>query len=135
MSVTPQEALDALEAARDELGSLSGALFQISLALDGQGDEPGVEQQYQDYVDEYETGLWLKSQADDGLKLPSEAMRLKLARRDMDPILLARHDLLIRKRKRVQQRISDVSKIIEANRSILSALKEEAAGAGLRRAA
>ncbi|MDE2103212.1 MAG: hypothetical protein KGL39_38555 [Patescibacteria group bacterium] len=135
MTVTPQEALQQLEDARDELGKLSDALYQISVQLDGKDNEPGVEQQYQDFVDEHETGQWLKAQDDDGPKLPSEALRLKLARRDMDPVLLARHDLLIRKRKRVQQRISDVSKIIEANRSILSALKEEAQGAGIRRAA
>ena len=134
MTVTPQEALADLETARNELGQLSDALFQIGLALDGQGGEPGVEQQYQDFVDEYETGMWLKAQ-DGGPKLPSEALREKLARKAMDPNLLARHDALIRKRQRIRQRISDVSKIIEANRSILSALKEEAQGAGLRRAA
>lgn len=137
MSVTPQDALSELQKARDELAALSDALHKVNLVLDGTGTEDGVEKQYQDFIDEHEVGQWLKSQEEDGPRLPSEALRIKLARREMPADLLARHDMLTRKRKRIQERMSGVAKIVEANRSILSALKEEAAGSGssIRRAA
>lgn len=132
MSVTPQEALDELQRARDELGRLSDALFQVNCALDGTRTEHGLEKRYQDFIDEHEIGQWLKAQ-EAGTKLPSEALRIKLARKEMDADLLTRRDVLQRKRGRLKERISQVKEIIEADRSILSALKEEAQGAGVRR--
>ena len=81
--------------------------------------------EYQAFVDNYEVGLYLKSEADGGPKLPSEAMRLKLARREMAPDLLGARDGLARKRERIKQRIADLKSEIEAERSILSALKSE----------
>ena len=129
--VTPQEALDRLDAHSRELGDLSGALLEINRRLDD------VEREYQAFVDDFEVGLYLRSEEPDGPRLPSEAMRIKLARREMSPELLGRRDLLVRKRERIRQRISDLKAEIEADRSILSALKleAEASGAGLRRAA
>lgn len=136
MSVTPQQALADLEAARDELVRLSEAVFKIGQQLDGiNSADEGIEKQYQDFIDDWETGLWMKSQEEGGPKFPSEALRAKLARREMPAEILARRDLLVRKRDRIRQRISDVKATVEANRSILSALKEEAMGAGLKRAA
>jgi hypothetical protein len=129
--VTPQQALSRLDDHSIELGKLSGALFEVNQRLET------VEREYQDFVDDFEVGLWLKSQEDDGPKLPSEALRSKLARREMAPELLGRRDGLVRKRERIKQRIGDLKMEIEADRSILSALKleAEASGAGLRRAA
>ena len=129
--VTPQEALDRLDAHSRELGDLSGALLEINRRLDD------VEREYQAFVDDFEVGLYLRSEEPDGPRLPSEAMRAKLARREMSPELLGRRDGLVRKRERIRQRISDLKAEIEADRSILSALKleAEASGAGLRRAA
>lgn len=127
--VTPQQALARLEASRAELDRLSGALFEVEHRLDD------VEKDYQDFVDDFEVGLYLKSETADGPKLPSEAMRLKLARREMAPELLGRRDGLVRKRQRIRQRISDVKAMVEADRSILSALKTEADATGWRQAA
>lgn len=140
---TPIEALGRLETTAGELDALSKALTAVSRELDGvdvNGNplpEPGVEQRYQDFVDAYEVGLYEQCQADDGPKWPGEAMREKLARKDMAPELLGRRDGLVRKRERLKRRIGDVKVIIEAERSILSALKmeAEASGGGLRRAA
>jgi len=129
--VTPQEALDRLDDSRAELGRLSSALFEVNQRLDQ------VDHDYQEFIDNFEVGLYLKSEETDGPRLPSESMRQKLARREMDPELLGRRDGLIRKRERIRQRISDVKAMVEADRSILSALKVEAEASGnsLRRAA
>ena len=51
----------------------------------------------------------------------------------MAPELLGRHDGLVHKRERMRKRISDLRLVIEAERSILSALKMEAEGAGFGR--
>jgi hypothetical protein len=129
--VTPSQALERLDAHSVELGKLSAALFEVNQRLET------VEQSYQEFIDSYEVGLWLKAQEKNGPRLPSEALRLKLARREMAPELLGRRDGLVRKRERVKQRIGDLKTEIDADRSILSALKleSEAAGTGVRRAA
>jgi hypothetical protein len=128
---TPLEALDRLDAHARELDELSRGLAAIQREI-----EP-VEGEYQDFVDEYQVGLYLKSEEQDGPKLPSEAMRLKLARRAMAPELLGRRDGLIRKRDRMSKRIDDLGRICNAERSVLSALKEEmqATSVPVRRAA
>lgn len=116
---TPQEALGRLEAHAQELDRLSRALAQV------QRDLEQTEIEYQRHVDDYELGLYFKSEQEDGPRLPSEALRLKLARRAMDPELLGRRDGLVRKRDRLKQRIADLKAIVESERSILSALKVE----------
>ena len=128
---TPIEALDRLDAHAAELDELSRGLAELQRQL-----EP-IEVKYQDFVDAYEVGLYLKSEEDGGPKLPSEAMRLKLARREMAPELLGRRDGLIRKRDRMSKRIDDLARICNAERSVLSALKTEAeaSGGSVRRAA
>lgn len=128
---TPIEILDRLDGHSVELGQLSGALLEVNQRLEQ------VDGEYQKFVDEFEVGLWLQAQEDDGPKLPSEALRLKLARRAMDADLLGRRDGLMMKRERIRQRITDVKAMVEADRSILSALKveAEASAAGFRRAA
>ena len=125
------EALDRLDGHAKELDKLSTDLAEIQRRL-----EP-IEKEYQDFVDDFEVGLYLKSEEIDGRRLPSEAMRLKLARREMAPELLGRRDGLVRKRERMKQRIGDLKAIVEGERSILSALKTEAeaGGGGMRRAA
>ena len=87
-------------------------------------------------MDTYITGLWAKH-IEDGAKLPSEEIRLRLARKDMPPKLLGEYTDLKAQRKRLENRIRDIKTQVEAQRSILSALKTEAeaSGAGLRRAA
>lgn len=102
-----------------ELGSLSTKLAQVSRDL-----EP-VERQYHDFVDEFEVGLLLKSESDEDYRLPSAALRLKLAHRAMDPALLGRYMGLVNSRSRLQQRLRDLKAEVDAQRSILSSLKSE----------
>lgn len=116
---TPVEALDRLDGHAQELDTLSRGLAEVQRQL-----EP-IEVEYQTFVDDFEVGLYLKSEVVDGPRLPSEAMRLKLARRAMAPELLGRRDGLIRKRDRMSKRIDDLSRICNAERSVLSALKVE----------
>jgi hypothetical protein len=103
----------------NDLGDLSGMLARVSRDL-----EP-VEEQYRAFVDDFEVGLLLRSEDEDGYKLPSESLRIKLAHRKMDPALLGRYMGLTKSRERLQQRIRDLKAEIEAQRSILSALKVE----------
>lgn len=128
---TPVEALERLDGHAHELDQLSRGLAQLQRDL-----EP-VEAEYQESIDNFEIGLWLKSEEEGGPRLPSEALRHKLARREMAAGLLGRRDGLVRKRERIKQRISDLKTIVESERSVLSALKleAEAGGGGLRRAA
>ena len=102
-----------------ELDKMSRELFDIEKAL-----EP-VEAEYQQFVADFEVGLWLQSQQDDGPKLPSEALRTKLAHKKMDAALLGRRQGLIMQRDRIQERIRSVKSLVDAQRSILSALKTE----------
>ena len=120
---TPAEALARLDGHAAELDDLSKRLAGVQRQLEDS------DRTYQDFVDDYETGLYLKSKdpgVDDGPKLPSDAMRKLLARRAMDPELLGRRDGLIHKRDRLKQRIGDLKEVIQAERSVLSALKVEA---------
>ena len=54
----------------------------------------------EDFIDNFELGLYDKVLAEGG-KLPSEAMRLKLARREMPAELLGRREGLMRKQATV----------------------------------
>lgn len=122
---TALESLERLDRHAQELDTLSKTLAEVSCALES------VEKEYSDFVDAYEVGLYLKCE-EAGTRLPGEAMRLKLARREMSAVLLGRHDGLLRKRDRLRQRISDLKAEIEAERSILSALKTEMEAGGHR---
>jgi hypothetical protein len=113
------DARTALNRLAVELGDMSSKLAQVCRDL-----EP-VERDYSAFVDEFEVGLLLRSESDEGYKLPSAALRLKLAHRKMDPDLLGRYMGLVNSRSRLQQRLRDLKAEIEAQRSILSALKVE----------
>lgn len=115
--ITPGEALQRLDDHAKELEQLSEKLGLVSSALEA------AERDYQNFIDSFEVGMYLQYDAENK-RLPSEAMRLKLARREMRPELLGQRDELTRRRERIKQRISDIKVIIESERSILSALKE-----------
>lgn len=115
---TARESMDRLDKMARELGERSTQLAKVTRDL-----EP-VHREYTSFVDDFEIGLWKKHQDEDA-KFPSAAMRLKLAEREMDPALLGRHYGLEESRKRLMKRISDLRAEIEAERSILSALKTE----------
>lgn len=129
---TPLEAMNKLDDLATELANRSSELADVERKL-----EP-IEIAYQASVDDFEIGLW-KTYEDSGYKakLPSEAMRLKLAHKSMDPALLGRYVGLVHSRKRLEKRIRALGITVDAQRSILSALKVEmeASGSGMRRAA
>jgi hypothetical protein len=116
---TPADARGKLDALARELGDLAWKLADVERVL-----EP-VEAEYTKFVDDFETGLWFQHVSEEGAKLPPAAMRLKLAQRAMDPELLGRSVALTNSRKRLQERIRSLKAEIEAQRSILSALKVE----------
>ena len=112
------ECITKLRECAEELDHLSRSLHETERRL-----EP-TEVQYRTFVDDFEVGLW-KQHQDDGAKLPSEALRLKLAERAMDPALLGSYTGLVMARKRAEKRIKDLRSAVDAQRSILSALKVE----------
>lgn len=121
-----QEAMGRLNELAQELDDLSRALLKVEQDL-----EP-IDDQYQAFVDAFEVGLWQKSQDNDSFRLPSEAMRSKLAHRDMPAELLGRHRGLMMARARGRERIRTVKAQVDAQRSILSALKSEMEAMGHR---
>lgn len=111
--------------ARSKLNDLAGSLDRWSRALaQTSRDLEPVEAKYRSFVDDHELGL-LKKSEDEDYKLPSAGLRLKLAHRAMDPELLGRYMGLTTARERQIQRLRDLKAEIEAQRSILSALKSE----------
>jgi hypothetical protein len=119
--IAVREKLDQLS---NLLDKLSRELGDVERRLTGTEDDPGVEMLYERWIDAYEVGLWEKHIHGDE-KFPSEAMRLRLARQQMDAALLGQYTTLVARRKRLEKRIGSVKVVIDAQRSILSALKAE----------
>lgn len=115
---TAIEARQKLEHLARDLGRLSDQLAQVERNL-----EP-VDVDYHRFIDDFDTGLWFKH-VNEGDKLPAEALRHKLALREIDPELLGKYIGLTNSRKRLVDRIRSLRAEIEAQRSILSALKTE----------
>lgn len=115
---TPAEVMERLAQLAEELDQRSLELGDVERRL-----EP-AEMAVQAFVDDFEVGLWTKHE-NEGTKLPSEALRLKLANKAMDPALLGRHQGLLHSRKRLEKRIAALKSQVDAQRSILSALKLE----------
>lgn len=114
-----QDAMRKLDELAQELDGLSRGLLKVEQEL-----EP-VDDLYQAFIEDFEVGLYQRSVDEDGYKLPSEAMRLKLAHRAMAPDLYGRHRALVLQRERGRERIRNVKAQVDAQRSILSALKIE----------
>lgn len=129
MSTDPLTVLNDLDAHASELDKLSKDLAQVERDL-----EP-VEALYETFVADFERGLWDKHVA--GAKFPPAELRLRMAHAAMAPDLLGRHSTLSHSRKRLQARIATLKAVVDAKRSILSALKTEleASGGSFRRAA
>lgn len=128
---TPQEAMNKLDELRWELGNVANALAQIERQL-----EP-VEEEFSKLIDDFELGLYTRSIEDDDFKLPAEKLRAKMAVRAVPPEIYGKRTALVNARDRASKRIGTLKIEVEAQRSILSALKEEAqaSGAALRRVA
>lgn len=118
---TPVEARVELDRLSRELGDLSTKLAQCSRAL------APTQREYDKFIENYEVGLFVKSEVNQ-TRLPGKEMRLKLARHDMDAELLGRYEGLKMQRDRMVQRIRDIKVEVNAQQSILSALREEMAG-------
>lgn len=116
----PASAMKVLSEYATELDTLSKNLTDLERSL-----EP-VENEVRVFTDDFELGLYTRSTEDDGFRLPSEALREKLARRAMPPDLYGRHAALLASRDRMLKRIGHLKLLVEAQRSILSALKSEA---------
>jgi len=121
---TPAEATEKLDRLATEMGQLGDKLARVERDL-----EP-VDAEFVRFVDDHELGLYARSISEDGFKLPSEALRQKLAIQAMPPELYGRRTALVRSRDRLVQRIRTLKVEVEAQRSILSALKEEASASG-----
>ncbi len=117
--VSVASAMATLDAYAQELDGLSRSMLKVEQQL-----EP-IEREYQDFVDDYEVGLWQRSEDEPDFKLPPEALRVKLAHRAMAPELLGSRQGLRMQRERGMERIRAVKALVEAQRSILSALKSE----------
>jgi hypothetical protein len=124
-----QEAISRLDQHARELQDAASALTKVQRLLDGV-DEHGrqtlqpIDAEYQQFLDSHELGLYRRSLEDPDFKLPAEKLREKLARADMPPELLGRHEALVRKRARLKAQIANLKALIDAERSLLSAQKE-----------
>lgn len=115
---TPGEAIATLDGIARELDAISAALAKLEREY-----EP-VERAYEDFLSDFETGLWAKH-VDDGDKLPSEKLRIQLAHRAMPTELYGKYFAFTKSRKRMEKRIGALKSACDAQRSILSALKME----------
>ncbi len=107
-----------LDAYASELDGCSRKLAEVEDQL-----EP-LDNIYEEAVDDFEAQLW-ENHEDRDAKLPPEKMRLILARRSISPGIRSKRATLLSKRKRLEKRIRTLAELVDAQRSILSALKAE----------
>lgn len=112
------EVTGRLDSMATELDELSKALAATERKL-----EP-LQTFYEEALDDFEVGCW-DAHVKDEAKLPSAEMRERLARRTMPERILSERAAAVAKRNRLQQRIKHLGAEIDAQRSILSALKME----------
>lgn len=120
----PIEVRAKLEEYAQELDLRSRELANVERTLGGDGNIVGVEAQHEAWLDDFEVGLWT-IHIEEGAKLPGVEMRGRLARKQMPPELLGKYTTLIAQRKRLEKRIGSLKTMVDAQRSILSALKSE----------
>lgn len=101
-----------------ELDDLSKALMAAELEL------APIERELELFVSDFQVALYDEHRARDE-RLPSSEIRLALAYRAFDRDRYNRYLALKAARVRARQRISDLKGIVDAQRSILSALKTE----------
>jgi hypothetical protein len=105
-----------------ELDRLSKDLAGVEREL-----EP-IRREVEKHHSDFEIGLWHKH-VSGGEKFPPEKLRERLSVAALDPALYGRFAALSASRKRMEQRIRDLKAAVDAQRSILSALKLEAEAA------
>lgn len=101
-----------------ELDTLSKALAETERKL-----EP-LEKFYEEAVDDFETSCWDAHVKEDA-KLPPSELRERLARRTIPEQVLNERAGLLAKRKRLEKRIRHLGDAIDAQRSIVAALRSE----------
>lgn len=115
-----------------DVGSVMVRLDDLSTELNDRSNELAdterqlepVEARYEDEVGDWESGLWDECLTSD-TKWPPERLRQRLAHKQIDQDLLGLHRTLTARRKRLEKRIASIKTQVDAQRSILSALKEE----------
>lgn len=115
--VTPQAVMYKLDRLAAEVDQKSQWLHEADTLLEL------AERDYTEFVDNFELGLLRKSETSE-YKLPSEALRLKLAHSEMSANVLGRYLGLRKKRDRLERRLRDLKVEIDCQRSLLSYLKE-----------
>lgn len=117
--VDPLTVLSDLDDHAKELDHLSKRLATVEREL-----EP-VEREHEAFRTAYEAGLWERHVAH-GDKFPTgEGFRLRMAQQEMRVELLGRYVELHGERRRLTQRIGTLKAVVDAKRSVLSALKVE----------
>lgn len=101
-----------------ELDDLSKRLDEIERELGP------LESALTEWVEDYHASCWTAHIEEDA-KLPSESIRISLAHRSFDREKYQRILALRSGRTRRKRRISDLKEIVDAQRSIVSALKSE----------
>lgn len=101
-----------------ELDELSKRLDQIEIELGP------LEAELTEWVEDYHAKCWTQH-IEAEAKLPSESIRVSLAHRSFDREKYQRVLVLRAGRTRRKRRISDLKEIVDAQRSIVSALKTE----------
>lgn len=89
-----------------------------------------VEDAYEQFMENFIAGMF---EDQDGGRLPGEDVRRALAHkqlRKIDAGLLGSHRELTRRRKRLEKRLGSLKTAVDAQRSILSALKTELESVG-----
>jgi hypothetical protein len=107
-----------LDELASELDTRSKELAQVERDL-----EP-VEARYEAFIGEWEYSMWEEASVSD-TKWPPERLRLRMAHRAMPSELLGAFSTGQAKRKRLERRIGSVKVMVDAQRSLLSALKVE----------
>ncbi len=124
MSADAVEARGKLEEKVTELGRLGDMLADLERKTEE------TQREYDAFMEDHELGV-LARYEEQGKRLPSERLRERMARAEMPADLLGRYEGYRLKHARLTKRIDTLSKEVNGWRSILSALKEEAQGAGV----
>ena len=114
-------------------GSVMAKLDTLAAELDTRSKELAeVERQaepaealYEEFVGDWESSLWEECSLSD-TKWPPEKLRTRMAHKAMPREILGNFNALGARRKRLEKRIGSLKVQVDAQRSILSALKAEA---------
>lgn len=120
----PTQARNTLDTHRAELDHLSKQMTETARQF-----EP-IQHQVRKHCDEYELGLYQRSIDEDDFRLPSEKLREKLAMRALEPAVYGRYVALEASMDRMRRRIGDLKVLVDAQRSVLAALKSEMEASG-----